>query len=60
MPAESWYEHCFIRSRRLHRDFGANIQAIINPDGLPIWTADALPGHLHDLSCARELGVTRP
>jgi hypothetical protein len=28
------------------------------PDGLPIWTADAMPGHLHDLSCARELGVT--
>ncbi len=41
-----------------HRDFGANIQAIINPDGLPIWTAEAMPGHLHDLSCARELGVT--
>ena len=41
-----------------HRDFGANIQAVMIPDGLPIWTADAMPGHLHDLSCARELGVT--
>jgi hypothetical protein len=41
-----------------HRDFGANIQAIMRPDGIPIWTSDALPGHLHDLSCARELGVT--
>jgi hypothetical protein len=41
-----------------HRDFGANIQAVMRPDGLPIWTAEAMPGHLHDLSCARELGVT--
>jgi hypothetical protein len=41
-----------------HRDFGANIQAIMRPDGLPIWTSDALPGHLHDTSCARDLGVT--
>ena len=41
-----------------HRDFGANIQAIIRPDGIPIWTSDAMPGHLHDLTCARELGVT--
>jgi hypothetical protein len=36
-----------------HRDFGANIQAIMRPDGLPIWTSDALPGHLHDLTCAQ-------
>lgn len=41
-----------------HRDFGANIQAVIHPDGLPIWTSEALPGHLHDTSCARELGIT--
>ena len=37
-----------------HRDFGANIQAIMRPDGLPVWTSDALPGHLHDLSCAQQ------
>ncbi len=37
-----------------HRDFGA----IMRPDGLPIWTSAAMPGHLHDTSCARELGVT--
>jgi hypothetical protein len=36
-----------------HRDFGANIQAIMRPDGLPIWTSNALPGHLHDLTCAQ-------
>ncbi|QOC94888.1 transposase family protein [Micromonospora craniellae] len=41
-----------------HRDFGANIQAVMRPDGLPIWTSAAMPGHLHDTSCARELGVT--
>jgi hypothetical protein len=41
-----------------HRDFGANIQAIMRPDGTPIWTSEAMPGHFHDLSCARELGVT--
>jgi hypothetical protein len=41
-----------------HRDVGANIQAIMRPDGLPIWTSAAMPGHLHDVSCARELGVT--
>ena len=41
-----------------HRDFGANVQAVMRPDGLPVWTPPAMPGHLHDLSCARELGVT--
>jgi len=41
-----------------HRDFGANIQAIIRPDGIPIWTSDAMPGHSHDLTCARDLGLT--
>jgi hypothetical protein len=41
-----------------HRAFGANIQAIMRPDGLPVWTSDAMPGHLHDLTCAQTLGVT--
>lgn len=40
-----------------HRDFGANIQAIMRPDGLPVWTSDALPGHLHDLTCAEHHDV---
>jgi hypothetical protein len=26
-----------------HRDFGANIQAVMRPDGLPIWTSNAMP-----------------
>ncbi|MGZ6772822.1 MAG: transposase family protein [Mycobacteriaceae bacterium] len=41
-----------------HRDFGANIQAVMRPDGLPIWTSEAMPGHLHDLTCAQQLDVT--
>jgi hypothetical protein len=40
-----------------HRDFGANIQAIMRPDGLPVWTSDAAPGHLHDLTCAQHHDV---
>jgi hypothetical protein len=41
-----------------HRDFGANIQAIMRPDGLPVWTSPAMPGHLHDLTCAQRLHIT--
>ncbi|MDR7320794.1 transposase family protein [Catenuloplanes niger] len=41
-----------------HRDFGANVQAVMRPDGLIIWTSPSLPGHMHDLSCAQQLGVT--
>ncbi|MEN3614290.1 transposase family protein [Plantactinospora sp. ZYX-F-223] len=41
-----------------HRDFGANIQAVMRPDGLPIWTSEAMPGHLHDTRCVRELAIT--
>jgi DDE superfamily endonuclease len=41
-----------------HRDFGANIQAVIRPDGLPVWTSDAAPGHLHDLTCAEHHDIT--
>jgi hypothetical protein len=50
-PIDAWFSG-------KHRDFGANIQAIMRPDGLPIWTSTAMPGHLHDTRCARELGVT--
>jgi hypothetical protein len=31
---------------------------VIRPDGLPVWTSAALPGRLHDLTCAQDLGVT--
>jgi DDE superfamily endonuclease/Helix-turn-helix of DDE superfamily endonuclease len=41
-----------------HRDFGANIQAIMRPDGLPVWTSDATPAHLHDATCAQHHDIT--
>jgi hypothetical protein len=42
---------------REHRAPGGNIQAIMRPDGLPIWVSQVLPGHLHDITCARAGGV---
>jgi hypothetical protein len=36
-----------------HRAPGGNVQAIIRPDGLPIWLSDVEPGHRHDMACAR-------
>jgi hypothetical protein len=48
---DAWY------SGKHHR-FGANIQAIMRPDGLPIWTSEAMPGHLHDLTCAQHHDIT--
>lgn len=42
----------------MQRAFGANIQAIMLPNGLSIWTADAMPGHLHGLTCAKHLDIT--
>ena len=39
-------------------DFGGNIQALMRPDGLPIWTSDAAPGHLHDFTCAQLHDIT--
>ncbi|GAA2534360.1 transposase family protein [Pilimelia columellifera] len=41
-----------------HRHFGGNIQAVMRPDGLPIWTSEVMPGHLHDMTCAQQLDVT--
>lgn len=40
-----------------HRAFGANVQAIMRPDGWPIWVSDAVPGHRHDLTAAHDVGV---
>jgi DDE superfamily endonuclease len=40
-----------------HRAPGGNVQAIMRPDGLPIWVSGVLPGHRHDLTCARAAGV---
>ncbi len=36
------------------RAFGGNLQALMDPDGIPLWISDVLPGSVHDLSAARE------
>jgi hypothetical protein len=35
-------------------DFGGNIQAVMRPDGLPIWVGPVEPGSVHDLTCAQD------
>jgi DDE superfamily endonuclease len=35
-------------------DFGGNVQAVMRPDGLPIWISAVEPGSVHDLICAHE------
>ena len=35
-------------------DFGGNIQALMRPDGFPIWVSDVAPGSVHDLVVARD------
>jgi hypothetical protein len=42
----AWY------SGKKHRP-GANVQAVMLPSGLPIWTSEAEPGHVHDITAAR-------
>jgi hypothetical protein len=44
---DAWY------SGKTH-DFGGNIQAVMRPDGFPIWVSDVEPGSVHDLRVARE------
>lgn len=46
-PVHAWYSG-------KHRAFGANIQAIIRPDGLPLWTSEVTPGRLHDSTAATQ------
>lgn len=45
-PINTWYAG-------KQRAFGANIQAVMRPDGLPVWTSPALAGHHHDITAAR-------
>src|SRR3954466_4986500 len=40
-----------------HRAPGGNVQAVIRPDGVPIWVSDVAPGHLHDLTVAPDAGA---
>src|SRR5262249_12327745 len=32
---------------------GGNIQAVLAPDGFPLWTSDVEPGSVHDITAAR-------
>lgn len=34
-------------------DFGGNIQAVMRPDGFPVWVSPVEPGSTHDLTAAR-------
>jgi hypothetical protein len=43
---DAWY------SGKHHRP-GGNVQAVMRPDGLPLWTSGAEPGHVHDITAAR-------
>jgi hypothetical protein len=36
------------------REHGGNIQALLAPDGFPLWASDVEPGSVHDLPAARE------
>jgi DDE superfamily endonuclease/Helix-turn-helix of DDE superfamily endonuclease len=40
-----------------HRAPGGNVQALIRPDGFPVWTSEVVPGHRHDLAAARQQHV---
>jgi len=43
-------------------DFGGNIQAVMSPQGIPLWVSAVLPGNVHDLEAARQqvLDIIRP
>src|SRR6185312_149201 len=44
---DAWY------SGKSH-DFRANMQALIAPSGIPLWTSEVCPGSVHDITAARE------
>jgi hypothetical protein len=52
---DAWY------SGKKH-DFGANVQAVLAPDGFPLWVSEASPGSTHDITAARMqvLATLRP
>jgi hypothetical protein len=43
---DAWY------SGKAHRH-GGNVQAVMRPDGLPLWAGPAEPGSVHDITAAR-------
>jgi len=40
-----------------HHHPGGLVQAIMRPDGFPVWTSDTAPGHRHDITVARDAGA---
>jgi hypothetical protein len=40
-----------------HKRHGMNVQVIADPAGRLVWASAALPGAVHDLSAARDLGI---
>ncbi|WP_214408361.1 transposase family protein [Pseudonocardia lacus] len=36
-----------------HHHFGGNVQAVMRPDGFPVWTSPVLAGRHHDITAAR-------
>jgi DDE superfamily endonuclease len=42
-----------------HRAPGGNVQAVIRPDGLPIWVSDVAPGHLYYIRSSAGRGSPR-
>lgn len=52
---DRWY------SGKAH-EHGGNVQALMRPDGVPLWTSDVEPGSTHDIAAARThvLGACYP
>jgi hypothetical protein len=45
----------------IHHAPGGNVQAIMRPDGLPVWISDVIPGHQHVPSvCSAPCTARRP
>jgi hypothetical protein len=40
-----------------HHNSGGLVQAVMRPDGFPVWTSDTAPGHRHDMTVARDAGA---
>lgn len=38
----------------MHREQGGNVQALMEPDGFPLWLSEVEPGSTHDITAARQ------
>jgi hypothetical protein len=45
-PIDAWYSG-------KHREPGGNVQAVMEPDGFPLWVSEVEPGSTHDIVAAR-------